>query len=520
MIKVATYCRVSTDQEDQANSFAAQQRYFKEYIARRPEWELYAVYADKGITGTSTKHRTQFNRMIHDACMGRFQLIITKEVSRFSRNILDTISYTRELKALGIGVLFVNDGIHTLEPDAELRLSIMGSIAQEESRKISSRVKWGQTRQMERGIVFGHSMLGYDIKNGQMTINPDGAEIVKLIFYKYGIEKKGTTTIARELREAGYRTCTGNTNWSNSYIIKILKNEKYAGDLVQKKTITPDYLSHARQYNNGEEALVVLHDHHDPIIDRDLWNTVQEERHKRSRHRASGSVQVTRYPFSGKIKCGECGAGFVSRRKYRADGSAYQCWGCFRAANEGKRRADLQENAVGCDVGKLLRDEAITSMMQQSLCVLQIDTDQLIDQTTSLAVEAIQADRIPGMDDERKLRGQVQRVTKKKEDVLDAFFSQIISKEEMQTMNLRYDCELIDLQSRIQSAMQRQNVHSNSEQLRTDIRRRIAAIVRGETESELVYKTILDRITVWKDHTELRLNALPQVFVFHTEIKR
>lgn len=190
MIQVASYCRVSTDKDDQANSFEAQQRYFKEYIDCQPDWELYLTYADEGITGTSIKKRVQFNRMINDAHMGKFQLIITKEVSRFSRNILDTISFTRELKALGIGVLFMNDGINTLDPDAELRLSIMGSIAQEESRKTSSRVKWGQTRQMERGVVFGRSMLGYDVKDGKMTINPEGAEIIKLIFHKYGIEKK------------------------------------------------------------------------------------------------------------------------------------------------------------------------------------------------------------------------------------------------------------------------------------------------------------------------------------------
>lgn len=151
MIKVASYCRVSTDKDDQANSFESQQRYFRAYIDRQPEWELYQIYADEGITGTSTKKRAAFNQMIADARMGKFERILTKEVSRFSRNILDTIAYTRELKALGVGVLFLNDGISTLEPDAELRLSIMGSIAQEESRKTSSRVKWGQTRRMEQG---------------------------------------------------------------------------------------------------------------------------------------------------------------------------------------------------------------------------------------------------------------------------------------------------------------------------------------------------------------------------------
>lgn len=224
MIKAAAYCRVSTDRDDQANSFESQQRYFKEYIGRQPDWELYQIYADEGITGTSTKKRAAFNRMIADAHQGKFQLILTKEVSRFSRNILDTISYTRELKALGVGVVFMNDGISTLEPDAELRLSIMGSIAQEESRKTSARVKWGQTRQMERGVVFGRSLLGYDVRNGSLTINPEGAEIVRLIFYKYGVEKKGTTVIARELREAGCRTQNGSVKWAPGHIVKILKN--------------------------------------------------------------------------------------------------------------------------------------------------------------------------------------------------------------------------------------------------------------------------------------------------------
>ena len=207
MIRVASYCRVSTDQEDQANSFVSQQLYFRQYVQRQPDWELYEIYADEGITGTSTKKRAAFNRMIHDAYMGKFQLIITKEVSRFSRNILDTISFTRELKEIGVGVLFMNDGIHTLDPDAELRLSIMASIAQEESRKTSSRVKWGQTRQMERGVVFGQSLLGYDVKNGKLTVEPEGAALVRLIFHKYGVEKKGTSVIARELQEVHQSDC-------------------------------------------------------------------------------------------------------------------------------------------------------------------------------------------------------------------------------------------------------------------------------------------------------------------------
>lgn len=515
MIKVASYCRVSTDKEDQANSFEAQQRYFREYIDRQPDWELYEVYADEGITGTSTKKRTQFNRMINDARMGKFKLIITKEVSRFSRNILDTISYTRELKALGVGVLFMSDGISTLEPDAELRLSIMGSIAQEESRKTSTRVKWGQTRQMERGVVFGTSMLGYDVKDGKMTINPEGAEIVKLIFHKYGVEKKGTSIIARELREAGYKTYRGNANWSNSHIVKILKNEKYVGDLVQKKTFTPDYLSHTKKYNHGEEEMVCLTDHHEPIIDRELWNTVQAELKKRNYHGELGSGHSNRYVFSGKIKCAECGNSFVSRKKYRRDGSFYKRWGCFKAINEGTKHIDTQGNEVGCDIGRMIRDDVAMDIVKQGLQSLQMNTAWVINNVTDLAVAAIRSSETVNADTEEKLQFEIDKIAKKKEDVLDAFFSKTVTKEEMRMMNEKYDHQLADLQDRMLAVRQRENLHYDLTQLSADVKQEVSAIVNGDTQSEVFYKNILDHLTVYPDNrVELRLNLLPQKWVF------
>ena len=325
MILVASYCRVSTDKMDQANSFEAQRRYFKEYIDRNPDWELYRVYADEGLSGTSTHRRAEFKQMINDAKMGKFRLILTKEVSRFSRNIMDTIGFTRELRALGVGVLFMNDGINTLEPDAELRLSIMGSIAQEESRKTSSRVKWGQTRQMERGVVFGHSLLGYDVQGGRMTINESEAQTVRRIFHKYGVERKGTGVIARELGEEGCHTRNGSTKWTTSHIIKILHNEKYVGDLVQKKTYTPDYLSHSKRYNRGEEEKVCLKNHHAPIIDRELWDIVQAELTRRNRHGEKGTGHGNRYLFSGKIRCGCCSGIFVARTQRKGGDRK---WGC------------------------------------------------------------------------------------------------------------------------------------------------------------------------------------------------
>ena len=515
MILVASYCRVSTDKDDQINSFESQQRYFKEYINRQPDWELYEVYADEGITGTSTKKRAQFNRMINDARMGKFKLIITKEVSRFSRNILDTISFTRELKSLGVGVLFVNDGISTLEPDAELRLSIMGSIAQEESRKTSTRVKWGQTRQMKRGVVFGTSMLGYDVKDGKMTVNPEGAEVIRLIFHKYGVEKKGTTIIAHELQEAGYKTYNGNTRWSNSHIVKILKNEKYVGDLVQKKTFTPDYLTHAKKYNHGEEEMVCLQNHHEPIIDRELWNIVQMELQKRNRNGKLGAGHSNRYVFSGKIKCGECGASFVSRYKRRKDGSKYRKWGCLVATDKYAGRTDADGNLTGCSIGRMIRDDVAMEILKQSVQSLQMNTDWIIQNVTALAMEAIRLGETSSNETEEQLQYKIEQITKKKEAVLDAFFSQTVTKEEMRLMNEKYDGQLNDLQSRLQAVRKKENLCYDMTQLARDVSKEVTAVVRGEKESEVFYKNILDHMTVFKDNrVELRLNLLPHKWAF------
>ncbi len=314
MLQVAAYCRVSTDKEDQANSFEAQQRYFREYIQRQPDWELQGIYADEGFSGTSTNKRVEFNKMLHAAELGQIDLIVTKEVSRFTRNTVDALQITRELRRRGVGVLFLNDSLDTRTNDGELRLTIMSSVAQDESRKTSERSKWGQMRSMEKGVVFGGSLLGYDVIGGKMTVNPEGAEVVRLIFHKYLQERKGCSTIARELREAGILSSKGNCLWSSATVTKILKNEKYCGDLIQKKTYTPDFLTHEKKYNHGKEPLVALKDHHEAIIDRETWQAVQRELSRRNRVTGCGG-HGNRYPLSGKIRCGECGKSFSPYQK-------------------------------------------------------------------------------------------------------------------------------------------------------------------------------------------------------------
>lgn len=506
MIPVAAYCRVSTDKADQSNSFQTQQRFFREYIQRNRDWELYAVYADEGITGTSTKKRKEFNRMMNEAYEGKFRLLITKEVSRFSRNILDTIAYTRELKKLGIAVLFLNDGINTLDPDAELRLSIMASIAQEESRRTSERVVWGQTRQMEKGVVFGQSLLGYDVRDGHITVNPEGAEIVRLIFHKYAVEQVGTSEIARFLTKEGYRTYRGSRKWNPGTVIKILKNEKYVGDLVQKKTYTPDFLSHEKKSNRGAVPLITIANHHKPIISRELWNLTQARLRKNYKHAAGESGHPNRYVFSGKIQCGQCGSRFVGRFKYLKDGTGIRRWSCGKAAREG---------TAGCDIGKLVRDDDALEMLKTAIRGLPVDFEAVIRNVTELALEAILTGQAETRNDPDRLRQGLDHVQQKKEAVMEAYFSREISKVDMISFTEKYEHQLSDLRTRLEEAQNRRDRKQDPAGLRAQIQSEVAAILRGETESEVFCKSLLHSLTVFKDrHMELRLNHLPQVFHF------
>ena len=503
MIKVASYCRVSTDQEDQANSFKTQQRYFREYIQNQPDWELYEIYADEGITGTSTKKRTQFNRMMNDAYEGKFRLIVTKEVSRFSRNILDTIRYTRELRAMGIGVIFANDRINTLEPEAEMLLSFLASLAQEESRRTSSRVVWGQTRQMEKGVVFGRSLLGYDVNDGVLRINEQGAEIVRLIFRKYAVEQVSTSQIAEFMTNSGYSTYGGSTSWTSSAVIKILKNEKYVGDLVQKKTYTPDFLSHEKRSNTGEVPFVAIENHHEPIISREIWTMAQERLRKNNKHEKGDGGHSNRYIFSGKIKCGECGNSFVGRFRYLKDGTRIRRWSCGTATRGG---------AQSCNVGKLIRDDDAMQMLQTAVRSLPMDAGAMISGLTQLVVEAIRAGESGSSADQQRLQSEIDRIQQKKIAVLDSYFSGEITKSEMLAMKRKYDELLEQLAQRQRAAGQSK---TDSKMLREEILDELVAILNGDIVSEVFCKTMLESLTVFQDrHMELRLNHLPQVFRF------
>ena len=497
---VASYCRVSTDKDDQSNSFASQQRYFQEYIQGHPGWELYRIYADEGVTGTSTKKRIQFNKMIRDAYDRKFQLIITKEVSRFSRNILDTISYTRELKSIGVSVLFVMDGINTMNPDAEMYLSIMASLAQEESRKISARVIWGQTRQMEKGIVFGRSMLGFEVKDGKITINPDGAETVRLIFQKYATEEMSAGAIAKYLNREGYCTYTGGSVWRAGSILKILKNEKYVGDLIQKKTYTPDFLTHEKKQNKGEVPLIRIEDHHKGIISRELWNATQIRISRSCRHNKNPDGHSNRYIFSGKIKCAECGSGFVGRMVTKKDGSKFRRWCCAKVVAEG---------AQACKIGRLVRDDDALQMLRKAFCCLSIDRRSIINELSALVLESIQKTEDISICKLQQSQRKSQQIIRKKELLLDMFQEGDISEASLNNMMDRYDRELNALEAA--ASVENRDSCMTEEQIRNEL----TELICGNRFCDSFYRKLPEQLTVFPDrHFELRLKGLPQIFFF------
>ena len=504
--KVAAYCRVSTDNEDQANSFESQQRYFRQYIERNPDWELYEVFADEGISGTNTKKRKEFNRMIACAKNGDFDLIITKEISRFARNTLDSIFYTRDLKEHGVGVIFMNDNINTLDGDAELRLAIMSSIAQEESRKTSERVKWGQKRQMEQGVVFGRSMLGYDVKDGKMYINQEGAEVVRLIFHKFAEEGKGTHVIARELQEEGIKPMRVK-EWQNTVILRVIRNEKYCGDLVQKKTYTPDFLSHEKKVNRGQEEFVIIKDHHEPIISRELFDKANRMLDEKSLSQEGKSKHSNRYPFSGKIKCGCCGSSYVARYKTRKNGSRYKSWRCLEAARHGRPHADKAGNQVGCR-GLSIRNEDAIHIMYLVTRSLQFNKKKMADNLLGIIKSAMAADTAGT--DSGKMKLKIKMMGEKRKKLIDLYISGHITREEFTAARTKCENELTELQSVIENIREQKEEMEKQQELVTEITEVMDDLINGVEYEDDLYKEILDKMVVNdKDHIDVYLNLYP-----------
>ena len=336
--RVAAYARVSTDSEEQLTSYEAQVDYYTKFIQKNENWEFVKVYTDEGISATNIKHRDGFNEMVKDALAGKIDLIITKSVSRFARNTVDSLVTVRELKAHNVEVYFEKENIYTFDGKGELLITIMSSLAQEESRSISENVTWGQRKRFADGkliMSFGN-FLGYKRgENGQPEIVEKEAKIVRLI-YKMFLEGKTPTYIAKYLTEQNIPTPRDKNIWRSTTVESILKNEKYKGAALLQKTFTTDFLTKKKKINEGEIPQYYVEDSHPAIVSKEVYSLVQQEFEKRKN---SKNYMTTSSCFSGKIFCGNCGGLYGSKvwhsnSKYRR--TIWQCNNKFKNADKCK----------------------------------------------------------------------------------------------------------------------------------------------------------------------------------------
>lgn len=348
---VAAYARVSTEKEEQEDSFERQVSHYTTLITSKPEWEFGGIYADSGITGTRAEKRPDFMRMIADCRAGKINKVLVKSISRFARNTVDALKYIQELKELGISVYFENENIDTLTPGGEVLITILAAMAEQESRTMSTNIKWTYQKKFKNGEVILNTglMLGYR-KAGRKDeegkeiyiINESEAEIVRRIYREY-LAGTTVTRIARGLEADGIPTKLGKKKWSPKVIMSILTNEKYTGDAILGKTFKPDVLSKYRQKNTGQAPMYYAEGTHPAIIDKEMFEMVKVEiqRRKDEQVTAVGSSRFTsKYPFSGLLICGECG--HKLRRHVRTVGSGIKvpAWGCANRIVNGRRECD------------------------------------------------------------------------------------------------------------------------------------------------------------------------------------
>jgi DNA invertase Pin-like site-specific DNA recombinase len=338
--RVAAYVRVSSGKDAMLHSLSAQISYYNRYIGKRGDWEFSGIYADEGISGTKDT-RPEFQRMLEDCRSKKIDMVITKSITRFARNTATLLQTVRELKLLGIDVYFEKENINSLSTDGEFMLTILASYAQEESRSVSENQKWRIRKMFAQGRPNTCNMLGYRLFDGKLYIVPEEAEIVKTIFSDY-LSDMGVNAIMKKLNDAGLSTKSGAV-WHESALQKILRNEKYSGDMLLQKTFSPDHLSRKKLINRGELPMYQVIDSHDAIIDKETFARVQREIYCRAAKYHNENQPNKQYIFTSLIYCGQCGKHY--RRKQTNAGTKYAkaVWICTTFNSQGKNHCPSQQ---------------------------------------------------------------------------------------------------------------------------------------------------------------------------------
>lgn len=476
-LRVVIYARVSTDHKEQKNSLVNQVEHFKKVIDNNLNWTYITSYIDEGITGTNDTKREQFMKMINDSKSDKFDLIITKEISRFSRNTLDSIKYTRELLNNGVAVFFVNDNINTILPDSELRLTIMASLAQDEVRRLSERVRFGMNRAIEKKIILGNNLLyGYkkDKKSKKLVIVEKEARVVESIYRKYAIDKLSISKIVKELNSKNIKTSMGN-KFSISTVSRMIANPKYKGYYCGRKTRVVDYMTKKVEYLKEDKWYLCKDiDSIPPIVTEQLWLLANNRLSKRRKQYKKTTNNKELYLYSNKIYCFNDKSIFY-RRYFKKDKSD-ATWVCSNYLKNGKKVCDSAN----------IRDSELNYIFDKIIEKLDISKKSIID---------ILMNYYKKNNKEKDNSLEIKKINIKKNKLLDLYLDKLISKEE-------YLVRISDYNERIKTIDDNNTKYNNL----NDIINYLNDNITIDKIREIIISSILKRIDVKKQDKSIILN--------------
>ena len=512
-LRVAAYCRVSTDDEDQIKSYNSMVKHYTELIQNNEQWVFAGVYADKAITGTKVDKREDFQRLIQDCMDGKIDMVIAKSLPRFARNTLDTLKYVRMLKERKIAVYFEVEKINTLK-DGEFLMTILSSVAQQEVENTSAYVKKGLKMKMKRGELVGfQGCLGYDydVATKSISINEEGAEVVRYIFDRY-VAGAGSSMIARELNEQGITTIRGNS-WTSSSVMGIINNEKYKGDILLGKTFTVDPISKRRLENFGEEDRFYIKDHHEPIISAETFARAQEIRERRNGGRKSVTPgkrekYSRQYAFSCLLECGFCGANLSRRRWHSSSKYKKTIWQCVKSTKDGKRF---------CPDSKGIPEQVIEEAFIESYKMLCADNKDVLEEFISRVEKTLSEDSI--RDKLIKLQKSADNLQAKRKRLLENYLEGIVAQDIYEETDVGYERKLSDIKANLKILEQQMDDEVSLKQRVADFKKALSKNGVLEEFDRGIFESIIEKVIVGGYDEDGNKDPYKITFIYKTGFK-
>lgn len=510
-LRVAAYCRVSTDGEEQLNSFTSQVTYYKDKIRENKDWEYVGIYSDEAVTGTKVATREGFQKMIVDCMDGKIDMVITKSISRFARNTVDTLNFVRKLKSYNVAVFFEEENINTLTMDGELLLTILSSVAQQEVQNTSEHVKKGLKMKLQRGEIIGNPRcLGYDFdpKTKILTINEEEADIVRFIFNKY-VEGYGMERICKDLRTMGCKTKRGNVRWEARTVAGIITNEKYKGDILFGKTVTIDPIEKKRVRNGGQGDQYYFEKNHPAIISDELWekaNRIYQIKTEEARRfpQCQGDIFVGKFAMSGKLKCGCCGTTLSRRSHMRTTKTFKNVWKCRKSVKEGQRH---------CRNSKAIDEEVLQKSFVQALNMLLLCEGNVL---TSFIKTLESADVI---DEERnninRINSEIKTLELRKSRALDAMIDGAITKDQYNLKVQEINEMLLKLSEELITSETLSKKKNTIKEKLKEFSQMIEEGTKFEEFDDDVFETVIHKVVVGGDDENGNFNPFLITFVFN-----